>query len=125
MKVANSQTANNIIDNSSALAATDGNITASLEKYPMITNKKVISLSKQKNIFNNKTETTSIISKKGDIENEKLVQSDDTLKKRKTLLSTLWTFASLNYLYCDIVSLMDHTLLPQYLAGTVVSFTVV
>jgi hypothetical protein len=34
-------------------------------------------------------------------------------------LSALWIFASLNYLYCDVVSLMDSDLLPQYLAGTV------
>ena len=34
-------------------------------------------------------------------------------------LSTLWLFAVLNYLYCDVVSLMDSGLLKQYLAGTV------
>lgn len=38
---------------------------------------------------------------------------------RKILLSTLWIFAILNYLYCDIVGLMDVNLLKQYLAGTV------
>jgi ABC-type arginine/histidine transport system permease subunit len=37
----------------------------------------------------------------------------------KTKLSTLWIFATLNYLYCDVVSLMDHDLLKQYLAGRV------
>jgi Family of unknown function (DUF6326) len=31
----------------------------------------------------------------------------------------LWIFASLNYLYCDVVSLMDSNLLRQYLTGTV------
>lgn len=35
------------------------------------------------------------------------------------LLSTLWLFAILNYLYCDIVGLMDSHLLKQFLAGRV------
>jgi hypothetical protein len=34
-------------------------------------------------------------------------------------LSTLWVFATLNYLYCDVISLMDADLLRQYLTGTV------
>ena len=38
---------------------------------------------------------------------------------RKMLLSTLWVFVVLNYLYCDVVSLMDSNLLKQYLTGTV------
>jgi len=38
---------------------------------------------------------------------------------RRILLSTLWVFVVLNYLYCDVVSLMDAQLLKQYLAGTV------
>ncbi|MBI2590498.1 MAG: hypothetical protein HYW33_01265 [Candidatus Blackburnbacteria bacterium] len=38
---------------------------------------------------------------------------------RKTLLSTLWIFASLNYLYCDVVGLMDANLLKQFLTGRV------
>lgn len=36
-----------------------------------------------------------------------------------TKLSTLWIFVMFNYLYCDIVSLMDSRLLKQYLAGNV------
>lgn len=35
------------------------------------------------------------------------------------LLSTLWLFAILNYLYCDIVGLMDSHVLKQFLAGRV------
>lgn len=35
------------------------------------------------------------------------------------LLAALWLFAILNYLYCDIVGLMDAHLLQQYLTGTV------
>src|SRR5215211_5848694 len=34
-------------------------------------------------------------------------------------LSTLWITASLSYLYCDVVSLMDPEMLKQYLAGNV------
>ncbi|WP_091434278.1 DUF6326 family protein [Flavobacterium degerlachei] len=38
---------------------------------------------------------------------------------KKMLLSTLWIFVTLNYLYCDIMGLMDVTLLKQYLTGNV------
>jgi hypothetical protein len=34
-------------------------------------------------------------------------------------LSTLWITASLSYLYCDVISLMDPELLRQYLTGNV------
>ena len=37
----------------------------------------------------------------------------------RSKLSTLWIFATLNYLYCDVVTLMDHNLLRQFLAGNV------
>jgi hypothetical protein len=37
----------------------------------------------------------------------------------RTPLSTLWIFVMFNYLYCDIVSLMDSELLTQYLTGNV------
>jgi hypothetical protein len=35
------------------------------------------------------------------------------------VLSMLWLFVILNYLYCDIVGLMDAKLLSQFLSGTV------
>jgi hypothetical protein len=38
---------------------------------------------------------------------------------RKVLLSTIWIFATFNYLYCDVLSLMDSELLKQYLTGRV------
>ena len=38
---------------------------------------------------------------------------------RKTLLSTIWIFTVLNYLYCDLLSLLDANALQQYLTGTV------
>jgi hypothetical protein len=37
----------------------------------------------------------------------------------KEKLSALWLFAMLNYLYCDLVALMDADLLRQFLAGEV------
>lgn len=37
----------------------------------------------------------------------------------KVKLSTLWLFAILNYLYCDVVGLMDSELLRQYMTGSV------
>ena len=41
------------------------------------------------------------------------------MDRMKSTLSTLWLFATVNYLYCDVVSLMDPHLLHQYLAGDV------
>lgn len=38
---------------------------------------------------------------------------------KKTLFSTLWVFVTMNYLYCDVMGLMDSSLLKQYLSGTV------
>jgi hypothetical protein len=38
---------------------------------------------------------------------------------RSTILSTLWIFVTLNYLYCDVIGLMDGHLLQQYLQGKV------
>lgn len=40
-------------------------------------------------------------------------------RDRRVLLSSLWIFVMFNYLYCDVVSLMDCNLLSQYLKGTV------
>jgi|GEM_PF-608914 len=47
----------------------------------------------------------------------------DTLERRQRTLSSLWVFASLNYLYCDVVSLMDAGMLEQYASGTVEGMT--
>jgi len=45
------------------------------------------------------------------------------MKNKKTLLSTLWIFAVLNYLYCDVLSLMDHSFLKELITGTVEGIT--
>jgi hypothetical protein len=42
----------------------------------------------------------------------------------KVLLSTMWIFAMFNYLYADVIGLMDHTLLKQILTGTVGSLQI-
>lgn len=47
--------------------------------------------------------------------NEKSTVSND----RRALLSTLWVFAMLNYLYCDVLGLMNPEMLKGFLAGTV------
>ncbi len=41
------------------------------------------------------------------------------MKDRKIMLSTLWIFAMLNYLYCDVIGLMDASLLKQILTGVI------
>lgn len=41
------------------------------------------------------------------------------MDRMRSTLSTLWLFATVNYLYCDVVSLMDPNLLRQYLSGSV------
>ncbi len=40
-------------------------------------------------------------------------------KNRRNLYSSLWAFASLNYLYADLVGLMDKNKLVQYQSGEV------
>jgi len=42
-----------------------------------------------------------------------------TTMDRKGLVSIIWIFAAFNYLYCDVVSLMNSELLSQYLTGKV------
>ena len=37
----------------------------------------------------------------------------------RTKLSTLWIFATVNYLYCDLVGVMDPGQLKQFLAGSI------
>ncbi len=43
---------------------------------------------------------------------------------KKILLSTLWIFVTLNYLYCDIMGFMDVNLLKQYFTGNVGGMTI-
>ncbi len=44
--------------------------------------------------------------------------------ERRSVLVTLWIFVTLNYLYCDVVTLMDANLLKGFLAGSVNGFGV-
>ena len=41
------------------------------------------------------------------------------VKDRKVILSTLWIFVLFNYVYCDMLGLMDASILKQYLNGVV------
>lgn len=47
-----------------------------------------------------------------------MVASKQT-KDRRVILSTLWIFVTLNYLYCDVLGLMDAEILNQFLTGIV------
>ncbi len=40
------------------------------------------------------------------------------MNKRKVILSTLWIFATANYVYCDVFSLMYPQTLKQIMSGT-------
>jgi hypothetical protein len=40
-------------------------------------------------------------------------------RNKKVMLSTLWIFVTLNYLYCDVVALMNPIMLNQILTGNV------
>lgn len=41
------------------------------------------------------------------------------VKDRKVILSTLWIFALFNYMYADILTLMDPAVLQEMMTGTV------
>ena len=43
---------------------------------------------------------------------------------KKDVLSTIWVFVTINYLYCDLIGLMDASLLKQYLTGQVEGMTI-
>jgi hypothetical protein len=53
------------------------------------------------------------------MENSYEYKGTNIMMNKRVLFSTLWIFAVLNYLYCDVVSLMDANLLKQYLTGSV------
>jgi hypothetical protein len=42
----------------------------------------------------------------------------------RSRLSTLWIFATLNYLYCDVVTLMDPDMLRKFLSGNMGTVTI-
>jgi hypothetical protein len=49
---------------------------------------------------------------------------NSVMPETRVLLSMLWVFVMLNYLYADVLSLMDPILLPQWLAGSVDGMTI-
>lgn len=48
-----------------------------------------------------------------------ITNNKNSLSDMKVRLSMLWLFATLNYLYCDVVTLMDPEKLKQFMAGSV------
>jgi hypothetical protein len=48
-----------------------------------------------------------------------LMSGNNAKADKKALFSTAWIFATLNYLYCDLISLMDPLVLKQFLEGSV------
>ncbi|NTV51965.1 MAG: hypothetical protein HGA76_02975 [Candidatus Firestonebacteria bacterium] len=44
---------------------------------------------------------------------------DKKTDETQGLLSTLWIFVTINYLYCDLITLMDAEKLKQFLTGIV------
>ena len=46
------------------------------------------------------------------------------MDKMKVKLSTLWIFVMFNYLYADVMALMDPVLLNQFLTGTINGLTI-
>jgi hypothetical protein len=44
---------------------------------------------------------------------------NNELKDNKVILSTLWIFATVNYIFCDVVTLMNPQDLKNILSGTV------
>jgi hypothetical protein len=48
-----------------------------------------------------------------------MTSQNNKVARRSAIFSTIWIFLVLNYLYCDVLSLMDSELLNEYLSGTV------
>lgn len=46
-------------------------------------------------------------------------ENEPFFKNRRNLYSSMWAFTSLNYLYADLVGVMDKNMLVQYQAGVV------
>lgn len=100
---------------------TNENMTTAAGKRLFPTKRKFYSLNKQQTIFKPHLTSTR---KKMKPENEKTPLTEETLNHRKSILSTLWIFVTLNYLYCDVAGLMDAAMLTQYLAGIVDGFVI-
>ncbi|SHJ19977.1 DUF6326 family protein [Aquimarina spongiae] len=46
-------------------------------------------------------------------------KTETVIPDRKVILSTLWIFVTLNYLYCDVLSLMSAAMLKALLTGEI------
>ncbi|WP_421764600.1 DUF6326 family protein [Ekhidna sp.] len=47
------------------------------------------------------------------------MNAEEVINDRRVILSTLWIFVTLNYLYCDVLSLMSAEMLSALLTGTI------
>jgi hypothetical protein len=50
--------------------------------------------------------------------------NSERAREQQRFVSKLWIFASLNYLYCDVIGLMDANMLRKYQAGEVDGLTI-
>lgn len=50
------------------------------------------------------------------------IEKNVEIESRKILLSTVWIFAMLNYIYCDIIGYMDVELLRRMISGDILPF---
>jgi hypothetical protein len=53
-----------------------------------------------------------------------LEENEPFFKNKRNLYSSMWAFASLNYIYADLISLMDKNILSQYQTGVVNSIKI-
>jgi hypothetical protein len=58
---------------------------------------------------------------KNHLEEQKMNTNKTTIetKNKKLVLAALWIFAVLNYLYCDVMTLMDSAFLKQFMEGSI------
>ena len=69
----------------------------------------------QTNSLNNKSQSSPEMK-------TSFINSEWYNKNRRNVYSSLWTYASLNYLYCDLAAFMDANMHKQYHTGTVNGF---
>ena len=71
------------------------------------------------NVFMKQNENLGFSFQESPNKNLSLINDNFFEKNRRNIYSSMWAFASLNYLYCDLVAFMDKDLHSQYHTGTV------
>jgi len=72
-----------------------------------------------KNVFMKQKDNLDFSFQERPNKNLSLINDDFFEKNRRNIYSSMWAFASLNYLYCDLVAFMDKDLHSQYHTGEV------